>query len=331
MTPQDNTNYLVERNQAENENDLLSRLLFLLRQSQDINTQKLSENGQSAMKSDEATRGLLREAVMEILARMDKTEIQEAIQTLTASVNEGNRALFDVLLEIAQKNNNDTVSAVQAVEQATLANMPIDMRMEIVEVKTAVEGVARLVANIKMPVIPPFPKFPKFPEFPKIPEFRLPDIFNVRGKVSVEKPEWYSEKDYSERLDKIESVLEKILKKEFPKFPKPQELPIRNGKVLVSVDRVGGGGSSTFGGTTTTEEIWQEAYGKGIVDGAFHYWGFSFGEKWRIKARAKEDITVGSTDILKGEIFWKSGLSGLETAWANKAVETHLSDYRRQL
>lgn len=166
-------------------------------------------------------------------------------------------------------------------------------------------------------------------------EKKYPEEMKVHGEVSVSQPSWWKPFvfDFSS-IWEIRDTLKKLLEKE------PQKLPMKDGRVLVDIGQIlrNGGMGNPFNydsdgnvKMTLGSDSWQEAYGKGIVSGAFHYWGYTSGNQWRIKARAKEDVTIGSISVLKGEIFWKSGDTAMETAWENKGVETHFSDYRRMI
>lgn len=180
----------------------------------------------------------------------------------------------------------------------------------------------------------------EYPEFPELPEAK--ETVKVDGEVKISKPSWWSPFD----IAPIKKLLEKIADKEFPEFPdfsksfssikellskiadrKSVELPMKEGRIMVEVDRISGGGGLTQQQSSAllrvaTEETLAGTFSIAVDDtstvGAMYVGKAAIGSSassavWQIK-KIYDDSTPSQ---------WADTNSNFDNSWTNRTSLTY--------
>lgn len=227
--------YLLRKSEADDEQDLIGRLLFELltiendgRARIESLRQLVAENGKRSERSNELDQEMLRRLLREIRVAVEKKTFEK----------------YD---------DAKLLSAVSALEKAVRENRPKEVIFdELIAIqKTGFDGLGKVLGGLleevrkqrtEKPAPVPAPKI----EIPKEFELKKPKWWkDFPQTVEVNKPVWWKDFSFSwapleKMLAPLKMLLEKIASRE------DQELPIKNGRVQVEVDRVGGGLGNPF-------------------------------------------------------------------------------------
>lgn len=243
MTPEQ----LIQFKNLKNQNgeDLVGVILHELSQKTDTTNQTLETVSQQLARSEEE------ESLREMEERLDTRANKEVLEGIKQAIEGKNIDLSEVLaglamvaMEIRQgsdeakallqsieaKEHTDIVEVLSAIHtklSEEKPETPDDYTPIIESQKQGFADVVRILTEISL----------------KTNEERGTESVKVEGEVQIAKPSWWKEyvldwKPLEKLLAPIKTTLEKILNK------KVQELPVKDGRVLVSLDqKIGGGGS----------------------------------------------------------------------------------------
>lgn len=245
--------YLTEKNQADDAQDLIGRLLFELisikrdgdarnaSQAESLRAEIRSGRKEQATyaRSDELDREIahtilrdirkeikekdidLSEVVdtLKILIESERAEVSKVSETLEASSEKRSEEAEHIASEI--RNAADAIGKI--LEENKPKEVVFDELLESNEAGFAVLG--RLIVSLTKTVK----------------EQKYPEKVEVHGEISLKKPSWWKDFSFSwdplkEILDPIKALIEKIASWEMPKLPLSKD-----GRIKVEVDRVGGG------------------------------------------------------------------------------------------
>jgi len=258
MTPQELIQFRNEQNQSETELEFLAFILHGLRQAQkEGNELQAQDIAQDAKRMEEAKDGMMKAEEQGEIQFSLLSSILDEIHKKDIDLSAVIAGLETVRQEIAasRKDEKDTepmeedrnrrvLEAINSLATLTGENKPIPTDLSPVVEKTDEVGkkthelLAALLAEIIALDIKPEVKI----DIPK--------------EVSVKEPTWYKPFSFETKwlrpietavkainplkaLEKIEELIEKVLKKPLPKVPLNKD----GNRVLVEVDRTGGGGS----------------------------------------------------------------------------------------
>lgn len=256
--------YLNEKNQADDAQDLIGRLLFELiaikrdgdarnaSQADSIRSEIRSGRKEQATyaRSDELDREivqvLLRDIRKEIKEKdVDLSEVVDTLKLLIESERAEGSKVSESIEQASEKRSEEAEgiaseirNAAETIGKLLEANKPqevvFDELLESNEAGFSVLG--KLIVSLTKAVK----------------EQKHPEKMEVFGEVSMKKPSWYKEWSFSwnplkEILDPIRRLIEKIASWEMPKLPLSKD-----GRIKVEVDRVGGGGWMGMGGGSTS-------------------------------------------------------------------------------
>jgi hypothetical protein len=254
--------YLTEKNQADDAQDLIGRLLFELigikrdgdarnaSQAESLRTEIRSGRKEQATyaRSDELDREIAHTILRDIRKEIKEKDIDlsEVVDTLkliiesqraeVSKVSETIEASSEKRSEEAEHITSEIRNAVESIGKILEENKPkevvFDELLESNEAGFAVLG--KLIVSLTKTVK----------------EQKYPEKVEVHGEVSLKKPSWWKDFSFSwdplkEILDPIKALIEKIASWEMPKLPLSKD-----GRIRVEVDRVGGGG--WFGGASSS-------------------------------------------------------------------------------
>lgn len=246
-----------------------------------------------------------------------------------------------ILKVIAGKDNSDVVEKLTSIESIlSIPEKETDLSPVVIAQNEGVSAITSAIGTLTEAV-----NNKEYPQFPDIPEQK--ETVKIDGEVKVSKPSWYSPVD----LSGIKTTLEKIAGKEMPKFEFPDfkkilspiqsilekiaekkipEIPMKDGYIKVTVDRVGGGGLSQPESialrAVATEETLAGQFAIQLDDvsttGVTYIGKAAIGSSassavWQIK---KIDETGTPIDMV---ITWADGNANFDNIWSNRLSLTY--------
>jgi hypothetical protein len=251
--------YLNEKNQADDAQDLIGRLLFELigiKRDGDARNASQVESLRAEVRSgrkEQATYARSYELDHEI-AHTILREIRKEIKKKEIDLSE----IVDTLKLLIESQRAE-VSKVSETIEASSEKRSEEAEYITSEIRSAVEAIGNILAENKAKEIVFNDLFESneagFTVLGKlivsltktVKEQKYPEKLEVHGEVSMKKPSWWKDFSFSwdplkEILSPIKALLEKIASSEAPKLPLSKD-----GRIKVEVDRVGGGWSSFSG------------------------------------------------------------------------------------
>ena len=329
MNSQDLIQFRNEQNRSETELEFIAFILHGLRQAQhEANELQSQDIAQDSKRMEEAKGGMMKaeeqgevhtSLLSSILDEIHKKDIDlsgviAGLEAIRAEV-EASRQEDKEEEPVEAERHNSVLQAISALLEATRENKPETIDLSPVVEKT--EETAKKTHDLLSSLIAEIGKIDVKPEV-KI---------NIPKEVEVKEPKWYKPFKFDfdwnpmkKIIDPVLEVLNKIYKKN------PQEIPVKDGRVLVSVDRTGGGGGSGIIDTNgtpinpATEETLQNTLfhyklSRLPVSGdALIYLGYLNKDGgWYI---TEIDETSGTQKYVKGD-------SDIETAWSNRISQNY--------
>lgn len=258
MDQQDLIAFRNEQNRAETEAEFLAFLLYGLRKAQNEGNELLSQDiAQDAKRMEEAKDWMMKadeysevhsSLLSAILDEIHKKDIDlsgviAALDAVRAEIEAGRQEERDTE-PMEQERHKNVLEAISALIEATRESKPepVDLT-QIVDktdetAKKTHELLSALLAELSMLDVKPEVKIdiPKEVEV-KEPKWYKPFAFDTKWLKPIE----YAINAINPKpaIARLETTLEKILKRPFPKVPLTKD----GSRVLVEVDRTGGGGS----------------------------------------------------------------------------------------
>ncbi len=228
--------------------DLVGMILYALSEKSDEGNAKLETISMQLARGEEEE-GLRemeermdRRAAQEVLAgikeaiegkNIDLSEVLAGLVMIAKEVRQGSDEAKALLQSIESKEHTDITGALSLIYEKMCEEKmenPVDYTPIIESQKQGFDDVVRVLTELAF----------------ASKEKRESESVKVEGEVNIAKPSWWKEyvldwKPLEKLLVPIKNALEKLLEKE------TQELPIKDGRVLVSLDRrVGGVSGNPF-------------------------------------------------------------------------------------
>lgn len=301
--------------------DLVGMILYDLSRKSDEENAKL-ETISTQLARGEEEEGLRemeermdRRAAQEVLAgikeaiegkKIDLSEILAGLAMVAMEIREGSDEAKELLQSIETKEHTDITAALSSIYEKMCEEKmekPEDYSSIIESQKEGFSEVVRTLTELAL----------------ASKEKRETESVKVEGEVEIAKPSWWKEyvldwKPLEKLLEPIKSVLEKILEKE------TQELPIKDGRVLVSLDqRFGGGLGNPFSFDGEAVKMQTDSVGRYRISdiddvGSTQYYGYTDESgRWYIMR----------FDTTAKQMRYTKGLPEYPTNWSSRVSLTY--------